>query len=304
MSSSHGKSQSHIAGGTAPAFPILMRMPDLRLSCEPDPSPPVESLTVTSCEPAMPKVAAEIADAAADRPLSAVQSHVASEQVSSVEQKKNASSTESVTPAAQRRQRALERQRRLEVEATPRSWWTSHAPVIAVGFLVALVVTVVMARGNREQPTSVEQARMDPPTPELEIEMGGPSIEVSSAPGTSFTAPPALIGAAPTTPADTAPTKPSPKLPELLSASPKAPELQQNASPGAPLPTLPEERVAAKAPVSEPVTPSAVRTSEFTGDAAAYPSTDAKGFGLNVPATPASEAESAYPSTSTPNSWR
>jgi hypothetical protein len=274
-----------------------MRLPDLRTDMEIPAACRIESATVAVCEQPAPPRQEETTVAMAASPTVAAETEAASKQISSPEEKKiSPPPSDSVTPAAQRRQRALERQRRLETETAPRSWWTSHAPMIAGGFLVALVVTVVMARNNREQPTPIEQARMDPPTPELNIEMGGPSIEAPSLPGTSLTAPPALIGATEKVAEETLPPQPAPKLPELLSASPPADAAGNatTASAEAELPSQPRERVAAKAPVNPTLE-------------SAYPSTDptsyrASGLAPNTP-TP-SETEPIYPSTSAPNSWR
>jgi hypothetical protein len=185
-----------------------------------------------------------------------------------------------------RRQRALERQRRQAAETpTPRTWWTSHLPVIAVGFLLALVLTIFIARQNRNAGRP-EQAATDPEARTLDIDMG--EFDVSPEPS------------APELAADTNPpeSKPAAKSPPLLSAKPKL--LDESANPPA---ETPAETVA---PPSEVQTISADSaspahlgepraTEETTAD---YPSTDPT---VHRPGGRVPRTARTYPQTSTPH---
>lgn len=129
-----------------------------------------------------------------------------------------ADSAEPFTPATARRQRALGRQRR-QVADPPRqrTWWTTHLPVIAVGFLIALVLTIYVGRANRASHSADSQASME--LPELEIDTGDGSDSFS--PGVSE---PQMLAVDPPKEAtsDAIEVKPSVKSPPLLSARPKA----------------------------------------------------------------------------------
>ena len=121
--------------------------------------------------------------------------------------------TDGISPAAARRQRAQERARRQPVAraAPPRTWRSSHLPVIAVGFLVALIITVYIARSNRE--TRSAQASPEVDVPLLDIDMGNSS----DSPSASNPAP-AMFAAEPSA-VSTPEFKSLSKSPPLLSAT-------------------------------------------------------------------------------------
>jgi hypothetical protein len=156
-----------------------------------------------------------------------------------------ADSAEPVTPAAARRQRALERQRRQAAEPPrPRTWWTTHLPVIAVCFVIALIATIYVGRRNRASARVDSQTAME--IPELDIDFGDPADALSPA-----SPEPAMIAVGEPAPALS-------KSPPLLSAKPKV--------------ELPEEKpLPVEASLPEPK-PSANRgeiTNEFVSSAAA-----------------------------------
>lgn len=209
-----------------------------------------------------------------------------------------ADAAEPVAPAAARRQRALERQRRQTAEPPPRTWWTTHAPVIAIGFLVALVLTICLGRINRARHASDDQASME--LPELEIDTGDGNASLSpgmSEPGTLAVDPPKEATTA------AVEVKPAVKSPPLLSAKPKAtvpnePALVENPR----ITAKPSNESEITNPyVSAPAVESVRAAAELSSEAAAdYPSTEAAVYrpGGRVPR----EARVPnYPQTSTPH---
>jgi hypothetical protein len=124
-----------------------------------------------------------------------------------------ASAPEPISPAAARRQRALERQRRQleqseQREPTP-SWWRTHVPRIAAGFLIALSLTIYAGLKNRGRQAA---AVPDPEVPTLDIAEGSPSESPVVEPG--------RLADSSDAPAVIAQDKPTGKSPLLLSAKP------------------------------------------------------------------------------------
>jgi hypothetical protein len=188
----------HAASSAAvPGFPILMRLPDLRDGEEVVPTlhrgpataepTPVEQPLAATTEP--PKqVSAKIAPPPLEENPSVVPTPTPRTREDFRAETESEPPTEATDealgvapPAALRRQRALERQRRVEEETTPRSWWTSHAPMIAGGFLAALVLTVLIARSNREPPTPEHIAELEANLPVLDIESGAGEFDAAIA---------------------------------------------------------------------------------------------------------------------------
>jgi hypothetical protein len=214
-----GKSASQTSG--TPAFPVLMRLPDLRV---PQVQPAVEQVEKILKE-TKPETEHVVEEPIA-KPLAAptVREEVVREEV--VE-------TSTTTPATKvsRHQRTQERQRRRESEGQQKkgSWWTSHFPVIAVGFLIALGVTLYLARQQRTaQQANAQEWLSEEPT-ELSIESGKPdeaitppAIETASVPAPEITAP---VAAAP----EAEPTV-SKQLPPLISVNELQPEATETAS--------------------------------------------------------------------------
>jgi hypothetical protein len=129
-----------------------------------------------------------------------------------------ADSAHPVTPAAARRQRALERQRRQTVDPPrqKRSWWTTHVPIIAIGFVLALVLTIYAGRRNRVENEVDSQVAAG--LPEIEIDTGDGHDSLLR----DFPEPAALTVDKPgqaLLPNDT--PQPETKSPPLLSAKPK-----------------------------------------------------------------------------------
>jgi hypothetical protein len=205
-----------------------------------------------------------------------------------------------VAPAVARRQRALERQRRQVAEpARQRTWWTTHAPVIAIGFLAALVLTIAVGRLNRARPSSDHQAEMELPELEIDIGTGSDSLSPSvSEPEMLAVDPPAEATVA----ADD--VKPAVKSPPLLSAKPKAAVPDEVVSLESPRtaakPGSDESHIAnpyVSTSVAESVPAAAELASEPMND---YPSTEPAVYrpGGRVPR----EARAPnYPQTSTPH---
>jgi hypothetical protein len=176
---------------------------------------------------------------------------------------------------ADRRHKARERQRRLQAETPQRSWWTSHAPLIALGFCAALVLTIYLARSNRHAQRLADQAAWEPEVPELNIE-GPPSAEFDAKEA------PAIPSVAAANVAPEAPPTTLDRSPPLLAAKPQV----------QPAPA-PEESVAP--------------TEEAEVSAAEYPATDPTAHrpGGRIPRTArSSEPAPNYPSTTAPNTWR
>jgi hypothetical protein len=200
---SHHNEPTH-AGSS---FPILMRLPDLR-SLAPTmptskPVPPATTEPLSSLEPPAANNSSPIQsspEAAEPSPTTVAELKTASTPGSS-DAPQPATSVANLQ--AQRRQRALERQRRHnEAEPKKTTWWTSHVPVILFGFVCALILTVYLARMNRPtQPHTDEWATHT--LPEMKIETGAPavmpsSISSDSAPALSLAKQPETI-APPTT---------------------------------------------------------------------------------------------------------
>lgn len=189
-------------------FPILMRMPTISpavLPTEPAKSavsnqlPPIaEAKSTGTMETKRDKLspdkqpetkAENRADLLSGATTQAVQAATASEQKSALSETKPG--TTIVTPAepitaASTATRAEARARRNQADGGAKSsWWKTHAPVIAVGFLIALVVTVSMARSNKGgDPSKTDVADSDVPV--VDIQVGGsidptaPKIEAPS----------------------------------------------------------------------------------------------------------------------------
>jgi hypothetical protein len=219
-----------------------------------------------------------------------------------------ADSAEPVAPAAARRQRALERQRRLVAEPPrPRTWWTTHLPVIAIGFLVALVLTIYAGRRNRAVHANDTQASME--LPELNIDTGNSSDSVSP----SMSEPEMVVADQPNEAASAiVEVKPTVKSPPLLSAKPKVtiPDEPKAATPNA-VAAMESPRTTAKPSgnqsdianpyVSARATEGVPAAAEMSPESAAdYPSTEAAVYrpGGRMP----QEARApTYPQTSTPH---
>jgi len=209
----------------------------------------VESTASSDCAPASATGVSQkelpAAEPTASLPEQAQAASVANEELPQASASKanatNASpadSAEPVAPAAARRQRALQRQRR-QVSEPPRkrTWWTTHAPAIAIGFLVALVLTIYVGRSNRAVHAHDSQASME--LPELEIDRGNGSDLVSrtvSEPKMSSVDAPKEAMSAPDE------VKPTVKSPPLLSAKPKV------IIPDEPKATIANEVAAAESP--------------------------------------------------------
>lgn len=213
--------------------------------------------------------------------------------------------SEDVSPAAARRQRALERARKQTAPAAaPRTWRSSHLPVIAVGFLLALIITVYIARSNRD--TRSAQASPEVDIPMLDIDMGN-STDSPAASNSS----PAMLAAEPSQPAAGTPElKPLSKSPPLLSATAPADRANPTSSADAHATAKPvnaDERVgmtnehfnarSTSEAVSHESNPS---TASELATEADYPSTppDVHRPGGRVPRT---ARTLTYPQTSTPN---
>lgn len=353
MSNSTLREPSRSDRGAAAAFPILMRLPDLRSSKSAGKpiapaaaeavavTPPAAESLKTDDQPQEETLAAIAAVEAPTEPTVSPQPepissapapsassdalNSASDMLAetpgpqpSVEDEKPSPKSEldadltnaapadvpePVSPAAARRQRALERQRR-QVVAPPqqRTWWTSHFPVIAIGFLIALVLTITAARYSRAVQRANEQAASDPEVPTLDIDIGGTSD------ADSFPQPePAMLAAGEADSATSPAADPAPasKSPPLLSVKPKSPGTEATADAeaartaarpvGGAEPADEDQFVSA---TSAEATPTAA---ESTANAAAdYPSTEPAAYrpGGRVPR----EARvPTYPQTSTPN---
>jgi len=193
-----------------------------------------------------------------------------------------AESAEPVSPMVARRQRALERQRRQAVEEPkPRTWWTSHLPVIAIGFLLALVLTIYL--GRRTAHARPQQAASDPEARELDIDLGEPSES------SSLDVPELAVETS------VPESKPSSKSPPLLSAKPSVPNQPASKPAEGRAPASSAEDVK---PVSSEVPPAAATESAAaTEPVDDYPTTDPAAYrpGGRVPRT-----ARTYPQTSTP----
>jgi len=328
MSLSPSRTAFSAIGDAAPAFPILMRLPDLRDDA-PSPAEPSES---TYGETSIVADAGEVAPIAKveDAPLAPptpkteeqppiiAQSSISAEPQAQVEaataipeQSHEATgepaSQEPASPAAARRQRALERQRRAESAPVKSSWWKSHAPVIAVGFLVALALTLYLARSNRQGPGPTDTAS-DSEIPELNIDMGGPSLDPPSTEGSSLGTP-ERIATAPASPMDDVASDAgsTSKSPSLLSAKPAVPAGDNDETKGSsnePASELATEYTG----LSSPATPALDlgKPTTAANDDLNYPSTDPASYrpGGRVPRVARSpEPAPNYPTTSAPN-WR
>jgi hypothetical protein len=186
-------------------------------------------------------------------------------------------------------------------------------PVIAIGFVLALTVTVFMARRNRAYHVDRDQASSEVDVPLLDIDTGGPS----DLPAVAETRPsePAMLadqaGPAARPVTDTAPLG---KSPPLLSAKPKtpgsdSPELELHRPTEANEPRTaakPVEREHPLVPEGQPVSGTSPLNEAGPGSADSageaspqYPSTDPSALrpGGRVP-----KAASVpnYPQTSTP----
>jgi hypothetical protein len=322
MSNSQETESSRGVGEAFVAFPILMRLPYLSTASE----PPAATVTVAASplvsEPPpaeLPPPAAPPAGELAPAVVATVAVEIANE---SAPEKEISSPSPGPTlpepvslapaallsPAAQRRQRALERQRRGDDEPPRRSWRTSHAPIIALGFLLALTCTVVLARRNREEPSPAEQARLEPEIQELTIDMGTPSSTAPTSLGGSLSTPPVAEMKGDSAPLAALQATTPPKLPTLL-PSPAA----QSEAAALPLsgPVNTEERVAnretvaAKAVVDLPPTDQAPALPHY--DVNTFPTADLPSE-ATAPLPPAAGNPAAdvpmYPTTSTPSAWR
>lgn len=206
-----------------------------------------------------------------------------------------------LSPLELRRQRARERQRQQMAELPAKSWWTSHVPVIAVGFLLALALTIYMARSNREvnEPSSPGFADI----PELAINNGSTSSD-SPSPSHALSHAAAMAASMPeeNSPVPTLGKSPldagtGGKLPALLAAKPQTPSVE-----------APDAVAAAPERASE--TPNVEAPAASTAqDSANYPSTAPTAFraGGRMPqgsreSMPANTPR--YPTTSAPNTWR
>jgi hypothetical protein len=214
---------------------------------------------------------------------------------------------EPVSPAAARRQRALERQRlQMEQVEPKRSWWRSHLPGIAAGFLVALSLTIYLGLKNRSKQVVA--------TPDPEV----PTLDIADGSATGATESPAEPAMLPDSPAAIAVEKPSGKSPLLLSAKPSiAPagdrvtsasaDTESNSAPSddMPVPTSSPSASHIKNPYVEatglnaPITPPAQDDSATAQPAIEYPTTEPAVYrpGGRVPKT---ARVPNYPRTSTP----
>jgi hypothetical protein len=211
--------------------------------------------------------------------------------------------TEPVSPAAARRQRALERQRRHSVESPPaRTWWSSHFPFIAAGFVAALLLTITLARYHRATLRESAQASTDPEMPQLDIDVG-------NAGDSSLTGPHELAAFAAEDDASSAePTheaKSVSKSPPLLTAKPKLANRDEEMASQSPQttakPVSGEEPASTEQYISTTATETNAPTAEMARESAvAYPATERTDYrpGGRVPR----EAQrSNYPQTSTPH---
>lgn len=290
-------SSSQLSPNTTPAeaaaFPILLRMPDLRpkkggektTPTVPPPSEPesVPEPVVEQPEPPPAPPAAE-SEPTPPEPVVEAPKPVAEEppppSPAGTEPPRQEPS-EPVSPMVARRQRALERQRRQaeQMPSAPRSWWTSHLPVIAVGFLLALVFTIFIARQNRNVGRQ-EQAASDPEVRTLDIDIGEPS-DSSMLPELAVET-------------NVPEAKPVSKSPPLLSAKPKLLDEPTSFSTEKVTPAAAEDALPTASEAAAPVAAEAP-VAEASED---YPSTDPTAYrpGGRVPKT-----ARTYPQTSTPH---
>ncbi len=314
----------------AAAFPILMRLPDLRpaaveeaslivespsrisvtslladepaASNTPQPTPeniPVECKIPAAPEPT-PSATVSVTTAPEPQPEPAVVLPPALADATAHEEMEG---DEEVTPVARaeaRRQRSRQRQQQQREQKTvaepvPQSWWSSQAPVIAVGFLLALAVTIFFARGGRQR-SEGPQAGDDAQIPELVIDFG----ESSTSP-TPETFPAAPIPNSPPqfTSAISAPefsAEPPKKTPPLLASETEiAPSAAERSEPQNP--TLAAETTLVTKPVAN----------DFAEETQpSYPSTDPRlhRMGGRPPRTARAEGNPQQPNLSNNPNWR
>ena len=291
MNTTAKRMQEETAHASA-SLPILMRLPDLR---EPETIPTLPAVVVpqeaASPELAQAAIAESIEQTIATAPAIAEAASIpvepAPQSAATI-----APTEEPKSTASSRRQRAQERMKRQQVEATPtRSWWRTQAPTILILFVIALGFTLYMARKNREANRPAPETWVNEETPLLDIVPGEakpaelPVIETTPAEAKSIAETP------PASPATKeAPKKKETKLPSLLST---------------------ESVVATnEKPVAEQ--PAAAKTSDLN---VGYPHSEADAFRpggrmavLPTPSTPNEKnnpAETpAYPTTQFPSTWR
>jgi hypothetical protein len=206
------------------AVPILMRLPDLRDVASLKQELPAEvaqpaAITQVASPTPEPPVAAAEASTPAALPR-AETSPQKSEATAPLAQKANASSAAAVS----RRDRAQERLRRQQVESQPKAWWYSKTSLMLIGFVVALAITLMLAKQKREQNRPTPETWVNQSTPELNIETEQapalPVIETTETSEKTQTAsalvpPAATLSAAPTPESESA--KRVLKTPPLLS---------------------------------------------------------------------------------------
>ena len=309
-----GEQQVHIeqeaASSATSADPVVVGEPTPSADSAPSDDAPASAVIENAATPHSEATANAVAEPSTTSVASgavAREDQQASEAVSSQADVTNASPAETaepVTPAAARRQRALERQRRQTVEPPRlRNWWTSHLPVIAIGFLVALVLTIYVGRRNRVQNADNGQAAAE--LPELEIDLGQGHDSLS--PGSPE---PGMLTIDKTDEATPTGLEISPKTksPPLLSAKPKLTETEppQREETTASEPTRTAARPGNNGDITNPFvtspgTESGAAAAAMSADANVdYPSTERAAYrpGGRVPR----EARIPnYPETSTPH---
>lgn len=216
-----------------------------------------------------------------------------------------ADAAEPVTPAAARRQRALERQRRQAAEPPQqRSWWTTHLPIIGIGFVVALILTIYVGRRNRVPSADDSHAAVEVPELEIDTGEGHDSLLTDSSEPGMF-----AVNKRDEGPRAELEVSPKPKSPPLLSAKPQVTETEpphRNDVPEAePIRTAARSNTSGADItnhfVTSPGADSAPAAAELTADAAAnYPSTEPAVYRPGGRA-PREARVPNYPETSTPH---
>jgi hypothetical protein len=274
--------------------------------CEPEPAlaststaiPETEAVTVaeSATNEVAPLAAPSVASESSPEPVKALatQAEAVVEKLSQKETATQPSDESFVTRAAARRQRALERQRRqppTTVPTTNSAWWTTHVPVIAVGFIVALLVTIYFARSHKHTTDRAPEVAGDVPT--LEIDTG----DVATAtPG-----PRELTVASDATPSKLVEPPAAKKSPPLLTAKPIGPAVDSQTRHEVATENGDEfqsERSAAAATVAL-----AQKAAEAADTGDEYPATDPSAYrpGGRPPRTARAPREPEYPQTSTPH---
>jgi hypothetical protein len=206
-----------------------------------EPSPPKAEMT-SAPSPTKPEVKAELKSEAklADktaRPIVETIVTPAQPATKDTAQPTAKDTTEKPSPASLRRQRAESRQAQIEGKKEG-DWLQNHGKVIAVGFVLALIATIYLARRNRGTPAP-------PPsidTPNLAVEIPGDKPDPARPVEAANTAP--RLVEAPSHPLD---TTPSPATPVDAAPAASTAELQPPVVPSAGQTTAP--------PTSEPLFP-------------------------------------------------